>query len=231
VAGEREDLLELAEEGAPQDWFSSFRDVFQGELFVDHLAPDNAGRFVYLERDAVVLKQFEAALVPGLLQTAEYIGAVCGLLFPEHTEQDLSRFVEFRLARQRKFFERADSPTLDIVLSEAVIMRRIGGPDIMRRQLEALIDQLTGELRAFDFRLTPLASNVRGSLGGPFIIMLFEDPREQDIVHLEGREGVNYLESNEAVARYEQLFRELKQASLSRHASIERLQAEVKKLS
>jgi transcriptional regulator with XRE-family HTH domain len=215
-------LLELVSDGRAQDWFSTFRDVLHGEMFADHLF-----RFMELERDADVIKTFEADLIPGMLQTEEYIDAVCSIVAPERSEKERRRFVEFRLERQKVLLHQGKLPELSMILSELAIIRQIGGPGVMRRQLEALrtdLDEDRGRLKAMDFRLTPIAAGVRGALGGPFTIMKYIDSGDQDIVYLEGREGASYLESDGDVSRYEQLFSSLERDSHSRSESIKLLE-------
>jgi transcriptional regulator with XRE-family HTH domain len=218
----RDYLMELVSDGRAQDWFSTFRDVLHGDMVADHLH-----RFIELERDASVIKTYEADLVPGLLQTEEYIDAVCAIVFPERSEKERARFVEFRRQRQDAVLQHGEHPELSVILSELAITRRIGGPGVMRRQLEALaadLDADAGRLAAVDFRLTPIAVGAHGALGGPFTIMKYVESGDQDIVYLEGREGATYLESDGEVARYEQLFSGLERDSHSRSESIKLLE-------
>lgn len=222
---QREYLYELVAEGRAQDWFSAFRDVFQSAMNADHLH-----RFYELERDATAIKGFEADLIPGLLQSEEYIDAVCATVFPEQTSKDRARFVEFRRTRQEAVLGQGDSPKLSVVLSEGAILRRIGGVKVMRRQLESLLAEFEGRLASVDFRLTPLEAEAPGALGGPFSIMTYADPGDQNVVYLEGREGAHYLETDEDVVRYEQIFARLTGDSLTRTESLERLGTAIDRL-
>lgn len=219
------ELLELALEGQGQDWWSDFRDVTQGEMFADHLL-----RYVALERDASTIKSFAADIVPGLLQADEYIDAVCALVFPEHSQKDRARFVEFRQKRQEIVWGAAQRPEVSFIVSEASLIRPIGGPAVMRRQLEALHAGLEKKFRDVDFRVTPLSVPAPGALGGPFAIIKFADGTDQDVVYLEGREGAAYLESDGDVKRYEEKFSSLERDSLSRAQSLERLIQEIESL-
>jgi transcriptional regulator with XRE-family HTH domain len=80
------------------------------------------------EDRADVLRTFELALVPGLLQTEEYARA----LLP-----DDQAAVARRMDRQ-KILTRDPPPMLHVVLDEAVLYRARGGATIMRAQLEHL---------------------------------------------------------------------------------------------
>jgi transcriptional regulator with XRE-family HTH domain len=231
-AGEREDLLNLVETArvSEVDWFDSFQDVTQDESFARYLDLDSSGQFVYLERDAGSIQTYEAALIPGLVQTDEYAEAVCSIIYPQQSDKQRLRFVEFRLARQKALLGQENRPVLSVVLSEAAILRRIGGPKVMLGQLEALLRDLDDRLSAVDFRVIPLAENVRGAFAGAFTIMRFADPLEEDVVHLEGLDDTHYLRGDPAVPRYEAFFAELQGASLSRADSIARITEVVAKL-
>jgi transcriptional regulator with XRE-family HTH domain len=213
-------LMALAEEGRAQDWYSTFRDVMQGEMSADHL-----NRFYELERDADVVKTYQSDLIPGLLQTEAYIESICSIVFPEKSRRERARFVEFRLERQ-KLLTSKEPPELNLIVHEGAIVRRIGGPTVMRDQLEHLITQLDGPLKDIvDFRIVPLAAEARGALGGPFVILKYtrSGQWDQDLVYLEGREGATWLESDSDVTRYDQLFSGLERDSLSREDTLARL--------
>lgn len=212
-------LLALVEDGRAQDWYSNFREFLQGEMSADHL-----NRFYELERDADVMKTFQADLIPGLLQTEAYIDAVCSIIYPEKSQRERAGFVEFRLERQ-KVLTRPEPLELSLIVHELAIVRRIGGPLVMRDQLKHLISELRGPLAKVDFRLVPLAAEARGALGGPFVILKYtrSDYQDQDLVYLEGREGATWLESDGDVNRYEQLFSGLERDSLTRESSLDRL--------
>lgn len=75
--------------------------------------------------------------------------------------------------------------------------------------LDAVLASLSGPLSTAELRITPLAVEAPGALGGPFSILKFSDPHEQDIVYLEGREGATYLEARGDVLRHEQIFSRL----------------------
>lgn len=220
----REELLDLAVQGQGQDWWSDFRDVVHGEMFADHLL-----QYIALERDASTIKTFHPDLVPGLLQTEEYIAAYCSLLYPEQSQRERDRFVDFRKKRQDVVWQAARPPRVSVILSEAVLIRPLGGRAVLRRQLEALRAGLGGS-RTLDLRITPLSTASRGAIGGPFTIVKFAEDSDQDVVYLEGREDATYLEADADVKRYERSFRLLAQESLTRDESVKRLTDEIELL-
>jgi transcriptional regulator with XRE-family HTH domain len=212
------ELLELVEDGRAQDWYSGFRDVYPG---ADHLH-----RYHELERDADVISMFQSELIPGLLQTPGYADAICSTIYPEKSERERDRFVKLRIERQQ-VLKRRRPPELNVIMHESAIITRVGGlawREVMRGQLEHLVTQLNGELKdVADLRLVPLSAEAPGALGGPFVILKYDDPDYQDLVYLEGREGATWLESDADVGRYGQLFNGLERDALSREASLDRL--------
>lgn len=218
-------FIELATEAQEQDWLSDFRDVTRGDMFADHLL-----RYLTLERDSSVLKQYEDDLIPGLLQTPEYTDAVCAAVFPERSEKERQRFVEFRVARQELLRREPEPPETSFIVSEVAIVRPVAADlAIKRRQLEALRAQLEGELEYVDFRVLPLTVPAPDAFGGPISIIKFPDA-DQDVVYLEGRDGATYKEASADVAHYEQKFSNLERVSLSRSESLKRLAREIELL-
>jgi uncharacterized protein DUF5753/helix-turn-helix protein len=218
-------LLALAVEAQEQDWLSDFRDVIRGNMFDEHLL-----QYVTLEQDSTVLKQYEIDLIPGLLQTPEYIDVVCASVFPEQTERERQRFVEFRQARQELLRRKPEPPEASFIVNELAIVRPVT-PDrsVLRRQLETLLAQLEGELEYVDFRVLSLAVPAPDALGGPISIIKFPDA-DQNVVYLEGRQGATYLEMSDSVAQYEQKYSNIERLSLPRSESLKRLAEEIKKL-
>jgi transcriptional regulator with XRE-family HTH domain len=222
---ELDHLIELAEDGRAQDWFSNFKDVLQGELMADHLQ-----RYAQLERDASSIKSFEPELIPGLLQSEEYVDVVYRHVFPHVSDYERARFVQFRRQRQDAVLRRPTPPDLAFAVSELAILRLPGGADVLRRQLEGLLADLRGPLSEVEFRLLPLMVDTPAALGGPFAILRYASEADQDSVYLEGRDGAHWLESNDDVRRYEDKFDSLLRHSLSRAESLRRLEQQIKEL-
>ena len=101
--------------------------------------------------------------------------------------------------------------------------RAVVGPAVLKRQIETLVEELDGPLKAVEFRLTPLLAETPALLGGPFTVLKFANESDQDVVFLEGRDGATYLESDGDVRRYEEKFRSLQEVSPARAESLKRL--------
>ncbi len=95
--------------------------------------------YVSYELDALTIRDYKGATVPGLLQTEGYARAILESFFSAAEPLMMSRLVNSRLERQRVVFGREDPPTLHSVMDEAAIRRLVGGPEVMREQLEHLL--------------------------------------------------------------------------------------------
>lgn len=213
------ELLQLVAESLSEGegLVTDYRDVFEGDM-----VSDEASRYMALEQDATAISSFEPDLVPGLLQTEEYADAVARLFFPEHSRDERHRFVDLRMRRQEALRRPGkDRLRLALVVGEQVLRRPIGSPDVMRKQLEHLVAQLRDGLGHVEFRVAPLGLVEPGVLGGPFAVLEFGDPKDQDVVYLEGRDGATYLETDEHVRRYKETFASLAKACPDRTGSIE----------
>lgn len=72
----------------------------------------------------------------------------------------------------------------------------------MQKQLESLEGGLTSGLSHLQFHVAPITLASPGALGGPFAVLEFANPRDQDVVYLEGRDSATYLESDAQVQQY-----------------------------
>ena len=81
----------------------------------------------------------EVQFVPGLLQTADYARAVIKLGQPGASAAEIERRVSLRMSRQ-ELLSKPEAPRLWAVVDEAAPRRPIGGREVMRAQLERLIE-------------------------------------------------------------------------------------------
>jgi transcriptional regulator with XRE-family HTH domain len=150
---------------------------------------------VWLEDQAWKVETFQNAVLPGLLQTADYAREILMAWNPAATAERIERAIGARAARQQRLT--LDEPLqLVAILDEAVLRRPIGGPEMMRAQLAHLVERAA--LPNVDIRVLPFAAGAHASLSGPFDIMQFRD--ERDLVYLETRGGSMYLDRLEQFA-------------------------------
>ncbi|MDH6519453.1 transcriptional regulator with XRE-family HTH domain [Streptomyces sp. SAI-135] len=150
-----------------------------------------------LEAQAVTLWTYDCRVIPGLLQTEAYARAVTESVPPVKDEEQVTKQVAARLERQQ-LFDRRPPIAFSFIIEQALIERGTGGPDVMREQLDSLLErssQFNVELQimpryqpehaGFDGPLRLLESQdnkwfgyAEGQRGG----MLITDPKEVSIM-------------------------------------------------
>lgn len=118
------------------------------------------------EREAVALRWYEPAWVPGVLQTEAY--ARTTLAGEMLTTDEIDRLVMARIRRQ-SILTGERPPLLVAVLDEAVIRRLCEGPaGLCTGQIERLIE--CAALPNVEIHVVPAAAGLYPGLGGQFIL-------------------------------------------------------------
>ncbi|CCH29952.1 Transcriptional regulator [Saccharothrix espanaensis DSM 44229] len=171
--------------------------------------PDFFRRFFNLEQIAAEVLRYHAELIPGQLQTPEYTRALIDAN-PFHHEEEVDRLVEARQARQAHLLE--GGQRLHLVLHEAAVRTVIGGPEVMRAQLQHL-RKLAG-LGNVTLQVVPFTAGAHAASNYPFVMLRFAD-NQRPIVYLENLTTASSVEDPSHVAQYELVFRNLVAAALS----------------
>ncbi|THA61474.1 XRE family transcriptional regulator [Streptomyces sp. A0958] len=129
-----------------------------------------------MEARAEYISTFQTQLIYGLLQTEAYARAVLATGMPD----DLDGLLAARMERQR-ILERKRPPVTWVVLDEAALYRPIGGPEVMRAQLNRLLDFATN--RWTRVQVLPFAAGAHASLDGSFTTLRFDD--DPDLIYTE----------------------------------------------
>jgi transcriptional regulator with XRE-family HTH domain len=186
---EIDEFVELAERANEPGWWHAYRDV----------VPSWFTAYVSLESGAKTLRTYEPQYVTGLLQTYGYARAVLRGGFPNDSEEDLERRVDLRLRRQG-LLEKADAPTLWVVMEEAVLHRVAGGNDVMREQIERLLE--VSELEHVSVDIVPFSAGAHVGACAPFTYFRFEEPELPDVVYSEILSASVYLDQRSDVAAH-----------------------------
>lgn len=181
----RTELLTLARQANKSGWWQQFGDI----------APPWFLSYLGLEDAASLIRSYEVQSVPALLQTPEYARAAIRHQYAGASEAEVERRVELCQGRQR-LLHRADPPRFWAVLDEAVLRRRIGGPGVMRAQMEALITM--AELPHVNLQVIPVGTGT----GFPFTVLRFAEPELADVVYVEHLTSAIYLDKPADVDQY-----------------------------
>ncbi len=197
---ERQALVGLAREANVAGWWHSYSDVL----------PNWFPTYVGLEGAASLLRAYEVQFVHGLLQTEAYAHAVVSRGMRGASAADIDRRVALRLERQ-KYLVAENAPDFHIVLDEAALRRPYGDREVMRGQLQHLID--ISERPNVRLQVMPFSFGGHSGESGAFTILSFPDADLQDVVYLEQLTSALYLDKREDVSQYEQALEELQQDS------------------
>jgi len=187
--GEHERLLALAREANTPGWWHSYGDVLS-TWFQNYLD---------LEQAAELIRTYEIQFVPGLLQTDAYARAVIMLGHGTASKEEIDRRAHLRMAR-KQLLTRETPPRLWAVIDEAVLRRPIGGVDVQREQIEALLE--ASKLPSVRLQVMPFSSGGHAAAGGAFSILRFPYPDMPDVVYIEHLTSGLYLDKREDVDAY-----------------------------
>jgi transcriptional regulator with XRE-family HTH domain len=190
--GEQERAALLAHAGAANTpgWWHGYSDV----------TPNWFQSFLGLEVAATMIRAYEVQFVPGLLQTEEYARAVIRLGHGGPRDDEVERRVRLRLGRQQ-LLRQPRPPTLWAVVDEAALRRPVGGPAVMRDQLEALVG-VGMKLPNVRLQVIPLSAGGHAAAGGSFTILRFVEDDLPDVVYIEHLTSALYLDKRHDVDRY-----------------------------
>ncbi|WP_151773384.1 helix-turn-helix domain-containing protein [Streptomyces abyssomicinicus] len=192
---ERGALLSLVKEANTAGWWHSYTDV------LPHWFPTYVG----LEGAASMIRGYEVQFVHGLLQTEDYAHAVVSRGLSD-APAEVDRRVALRLERQ-KYLVSEHAPQFRIVLDEAALRRPYGGRQVMRGQLQHLIE--VSEWPNVRLQVMPFGFGGHAGESGSFTILSFPESDLSDVVYLEQLTSALYLDKREDVVQYERAIDEL----------------------
>jgi transcriptional regulator with XRE-family HTH domain len=169
---------------------------------------------INFESRATRIQNFEALMVPGLLQTAEYSEIIIGSLNKTLSKVELTNLVASRMARQA-VLSRRDLHYL-AVIDEGALRRPIAESGVMRRQLRHLVD--TAERPNVTIRVVPLQARQYAGLRGPYAILEFED--EPSLVYFANQGTTMFLDERDDVAAYRVAFGNILNEALDQAESV-----------
>jgi transcriptional regulator with XRE-family HTH domain len=202
--GYRTYLAELARRVNERGWWQKYAGLIGGD-YAD---------LISLEAEARTIRTYEQELVPGLLQTPDYARAVVRASRSTDTSEEIDRRVEIRIERQ-EVLVRTDPPPprFNVVLSEGALRRPVGGYDVMRRQLEYLMQPR--DRANVTVQVLPFDAGVHPSMMAPFTMITFSDPDDLGVVNVENATGALFLEEPAELRFYDEIWSTLQISALS----------------
>lgn len=193
----RDALVALAGLTKERGWWHSYGEVVPGWFDL----------YLGMESAAVLLRQYQSTLIPGLVQTAAYAAAVVPTK-PGLSTEETDRRVAMRLERQRLLTRRIPrAPKLEVILAEAVLHQPIRPVAAWQEQL-AHLSNLPETNPAVTIRVLPPDVGPHHALmTGTFVLLDFPPgkpgrPAEPPTVYSEGLTGALYLDRREEVTQF-----------------------------
>ena len=186
---EVDELLAMAREANAPGWWQRYGDVL----------PQWFRAYVDLESAATLIRTYEGQFIPGLLQTDDYMRAVIHGAHLDESAEEVGRRVRLRMARQT-LLTREHPPRLWAVVDEAALRRPVGGREVMRGQVERLIE--AAKLPNVTLQVLGFDSGAHPAMAGSFSVLRFPDQELPDVVYLEHLTSASYLNKPDEVDRY-----------------------------
>lgn len=169
-----EDILALTR-SKEEAWWDAYRPYYK-QQFLDFLA---------YEDSAVRIRQFIGAVVPGLLQTEDYMRA----LFRSNANYDherIERAVRVRLRRQEILAPDSGRKAW-FLIDESALHRWVGGPEVARTQLTRLKE--AARQPNISIRVVPFSAGMHPGMFHEFTIFEFAAEDEDTVVNVEDAES------------------------------------------
>ena len=172
--------------------FSEYREVVSAE----------GVRYFQYEANASIIRQVQAQLVPGLLQIEEYSRAVLDAY--RKTPEESDKIVESRKERQ-ELLERAAPPEAFFIIDEGVLRREVGGPKVMARQIDHLVEM--AQQPTVSIQVIRFSAGAHPAMAGSFVHLEFPAENDADVIFVENALGDTLLRDDEEItAQYREQF-------------------------
>lgn len=163
------------------------------------------GKWAHVEAQASLLLRFSFDVIPGLLQIEEYARAIL-----RDDEQ-----VKARMERQ-DVMTKENPPVLVALIDESVLYRNVGGPSVMRDQLDRI-----GEMATRDhivIQLIQMISAVGAQYTGSFSLASYNG--DSEVGYMDDAISGDVVDNSEEVSRLRRMFEKLRKHALSEEESL-----------
>lgn len=199
------ELMSLARGAREQGWWTQYEDL-------------NLDPYLGLEQFATSITSYTTYYFPALLQTQDYTRAIIKAIAPKMDPGIYQQRVEVRMRRQQVLDE-GSRPRYRVLLDEAVLHRRVGGPAVMAAQIDKILD--AGRDGKATIQIVPFDVGGNPAQDSNFVLLEFEEnPDISPIVFVEGLAVHQYLERKSDIARYREAIEHLRDCALSPRDSV-----------
>ncbi|GGS14517.1 helix-turn-helix domain-containing protein [Actinokineospora fastidiosa] len=164
--------------------------------------------YIDCERKATAIHAAEPMLIPGLLQTPDYIRAIMSTAGV--AEDEIARRVAVRLGR-RKVITRPCPANLTALVGEPALFLNVGGPAVLAEQLRHLL--AVAQLANVEVRVVPLSAGWHPGVEGAF--NLLESEGSTMSVFVETRRTMLWLHQRDDVLAYQRAAIKMQEVAMS----------------
>lgn len=204
-AEERALLTALARDAKETGWWQSY-----------DLIPAWFSTYVGMEAEAESVSTYESEFIPGLLQTEDYARAATRATWLGASHEEVETVVEVRLRRQQRLLGQ-DSLRLWAMMSEAALLRSVGGDEVLRDQLAHLVEMASRP--NVTMQVMPFSAGANPSVG-PFVFLTYPQEWHPDLVYVENRAGAQWLDDRTGVGTFRAVLEQLRTLVLTPDDSI-----------
>ncbi|MFI6338482.1 helix-turn-helix domain-containing protein [Streptomyces sp. NPDC050535] len=182
-------------------WWEEYREIL----------PTGLLDLAELEHHATRLRTAVTVHIPGLFQTTEYAREIFRQAVPELPPPDVEHRVSFRVKRQAILFRDPPTPQ-QVIVHEAALRMKFGGPRVTRDQLKYLLE--LNEREHVAVHVIPFDASVFPGSGQS--IYYAEGPVPQlDTVNLDQSHGPVFLDAEAQLDKYRVLLDRMEAAALT----------------
>ncbi|MER8104933.1 helix-turn-helix transcriptional regulator [Kitasatospora sp. NPDC094016] len=176
--------------------------------------PDWFQEYVDVEAISIGMRAYQDGVMYGLLQCRQYAHALFANGVAAGNPEEIEERTRARLGRQSRFLA-PDGPLLLVILDESTIRTVVGGPGVMRRQMEHLLK--VAQLPNVVLHVAPF-TNRRARIKTAMVLLELADG--QRLVYSESLDRGHLSGDSEAVARHQRRYDQLRGECLSESDSL-----------
>jgi transcriptional regulator with XRE-family HTH domain len=188
-----------------------FRNLFRGDSY----------RYFYVEDAAERVSVHSGTYVPGLLQTRRYVEAIAAFGQKQESAERRETFVESRMKRQA-ILSRRNPTILDAVCLESALRAVVGGPEVMREQLQHLLTSV--HRQNVTLRMVPYSAGAASISGFPITIFDFPGTENHSVVSQEKNTGDLLHDDPAEVRKARRKFANFVECALSPQETVQRIE-------
>ena len=199
------ELVEMARASKRPAWWQQYREFYPTQFIT----------FLGLEASSIRIRQYQGLVIPGLLQSADYAQVLVGKSTSD--PERISRGTEVRTTRQQLL----DDAGVEFffVLDESVLHRVVGSAEVLRGQLQRLVE--LGTRPNVTIQVVPYSIGPHKGMKGSFAIFELSDSQDDYALQLElPYEDRLIVEMSEETREYVSIFTELEKIAASPEESV-----------